>query len=210
MIRFLIHKVRETPGPLKQPRLIAADLAEELLDLAEHYWGMGKRSDDLESPASASGEEMSTEPGGRDEPAPDEEKKNASETEKTDEDQSPPEKADQAEERTGDLLEPDPMLAAAISVPGNKRKQAFKVLAILWDAGQRDLGPLSAKEISAHGERIGLVIRQENVRKVIRMRLENKVVVHTRLAGTGTSYEYEIAEKGIAHFRSRYLEGVED
>ncbi|MFO8070374.1 MAG: hypothetical protein R6V85_00750 [Polyangia bacterium] len=191
--------------------MIAADLAEELLDLAEHYWGIGKRSSDFENPASATGEERSTEPEEQDEPTPAEEKKTAGETEKSEQKESAAEKAEQDEaDRPSDRLEPDPMLAAAISVPGNKRKQAFKVLAILWDAERRELGPLSAKEISAHGERIGLIIRQENVRKVIRMRLENQVVVHTRPAGTGTIYEYEIAEKGIAHFRSKYLEGVED
>ena len=37
MLRFLLEKFREAPGPLKQPRLIVADLAEEVLDLAEHY-----------------------------------------------------------------------------------------------------------------------------------------------------------------------------
>ena len=42
MLRFVLEKLRESPGPLKQARIIASDLAEEVLDVAEHYidrWG---------------------------------------------------------------------------------------------------------------------------------------------------------------------------
>ena len=37
MLKSLINKFRDTPGPLKQARVIVGDMAEELVDLAEHY-----------------------------------------------------------------------------------------------------------------------------------------------------------------------------
>jgi hypothetical protein len=37
MLRFLLDKFKQTPGPLKEARLIVGDIAEEILDLAEYY-----------------------------------------------------------------------------------------------------------------------------------------------------------------------------
>ena len=37
MLRFLLDKFRQAPGPLKQTRLIVGDLAEEIIDLASYY-----------------------------------------------------------------------------------------------------------------------------------------------------------------------------
>lgn len=88
---------------------------------------------------------------------------------------------------------------------GNIRKQAFKVLAILWDADQKNLGPLSAKALSLHGENIKLPIRHENVRKVIRMRLERYVHIHPQEMGNGTVYRYNLSKEGRAHFETTYL-----
>ena len=174
MIRFLIDKFRQAPGPLKQVRLITADLAEEVVDLAEHY--IRGRSDFAETVDDYPEREPPPPP----EPPPDPE--------------AQPEKLEVADR-----------LAKAINTPGNKRKQEFKVLAILWDAREREMGPLSAKAISQHGEKIALKIRHENVRKVIRMRLEKYIKVHTEGVGNGTIYRYELDSRGIKYFETTYF-----
>jgi hypothetical protein len=197
MLKFVIDKFREAPGPLKQARLIVADLAEEVVDLAEHYLkNRGDRYDmpDVDpcrSPAEASPEapppaESADEPADVAPAAP-----------------APPSKppADEPEP----LENVDERLTAAIETSGNKRKQEFKVLAILWDAQTRELGPLSAKAISQHGKRLGLAIRHENVRKVIRMRLEKYIRIHTEGVGSGTIYRYEIDTPGKEYFETTYL-----
>jgi hypothetical protein len=89
--------------------------------------------------------------------------------------------------------------------PGNLRKQDFKALAILWDAYGRGMVPLSAKAVSDHGAQIGLAIRHENVRKVIRMRLERYVDYHNEGAGSGTIYRYALNAAGRGHFVDTYL-----
>ena len=181
MIKFLLEKFRHAPGPMKQPRLIAADLAEEVLDLLTVYL---KREQDTGGtghhvetayPAAASSTAKATE---------------RSRTE--------PDKPESG-------LELDPRLAKAIETPGNKRKQEFKVLAILWDAQERDSAPMSAKAISQHGIEMGLSIRHENVRKVIRMRLDKYVDVHAEGVGSGTVYRYRISSDGIKYFTTGYL-----
>lgn len=174
MIRFLIDKFRQAPGPLKQVRLIAADLAEEVVDLAEHY--IKGRSDFAETVDDYPEREPAPPPA----PAP-------------------------APEKRSEKLEVAERLAAAIKTPGNKRKQEFKVLAILWDTRERDMGPMSAKAISQHGEKIDLKIRHENVRKVIRMRLEKYIKVHTEGVGNGTIYRYELDAPGVKYFENTYF-----
>lgn len=176
MIRFLIDKFRQAPGPLKQVRLITADLAEEVVDLAEHY--IKGRSDFAETIDDYS-ERV---------PPPD----------------PPPEPPPEPEEQP-ETLEVADRLAEAIKTPGNKRKQEFKVLAILWDARERSMGPLSAKSISQHGEKMELKIRHENVRKVIRMRLEKYIKVHTEGVGNGTIYRYEMDTPGVKYFETTYF-----
>ena len=192
MIRFVIEKFRTAPGPLKQPRLILADIAEEVLDTARQY--MDRRPSDRHeaeadgigaAPIAAGAEPDSSvpspenpvlEPPGRGTPAP-----------------------------QPRALDVDPRLARAMSDAGNARKQDFKVLAILWDAYQRGLVPLSAKAVSDHGVQIGLTIRHENVRKVIRMRLDKYVDYHNKGAGSGTIYRYALNAVGRDHFDGIYL-----
>ena len=184
MIRFLIDKFRQAPGPLKQVRLITADLAEEVVDLAEHY--IRGRSDFAETlDDSFESTPVETSP-----PA------------KT---KAKPAASGAAQEESAETLEVEKRLGAAIETPGNKRKQEFKVVAILWDTRERKMGPLSAKAISQHGEKIGLKIRHENVRKVIRMRLAKYIKVHTEGVGNGTIYRYEIDAPGIEYFEATYF-----
>jgi hypothetical protein len=192
MIKFVIEKFRTAPGPLKQPRLILADIAEEVLDTALQY--MDRRSGDhregeaegIARPSTATDPGPAPAPGAVENPSPE-----------------PPDSGAPAPLRRA--LDVDPRLARAMSDPANVRKQDFKVLAILWDAYQRGLVPLSAKAVSDHGVQIGLAIRHENVRKVIRMRLEKYVDYHNEGAGSGTIYRYALNAVGRDHFDDIYL-----
>jgi len=184
MIKFIIEKFRTVPGPLKQPRLIIADLAEEVLDTAAEY--VGKRG---RAPAPAP--EPSAGPEAPEPPAP--------------EPPAAPAPAPAEPPAPRRSLEVDPALAAALDDAANVRKQDFKVLAILWDASQRGLVPLSAKGVADHGEKMGLAIRHENVRKVIRMRLEKYVDYHNEGAGSGTIYRYALNAAGREHFAATHL-----
>lgn len=198
MIKFILDKIRTAPGPLREPRLLLADIAEEILDTAREY---------VEGPHR---------PGGDPPAAPDRGAPRAEEPSPVTGERLP------EPERAGDVapgpqakatapaarpreLEIDPRLERAVSLPANLHKQDFKVLAILWDAHQRGLVPLSAKAVSTHGERIGLAIRHENVRKVVRMRLEKYVDFHNEGAGTGTIYRYVLNAAGREHFAATYL-----
>ena len=199
MIRFLLDQFRNMPGPLKKPRILVADLAEEVLDIAEHLIkkndssGLnssccaptGASSDSAPSPGASSSSSIS-------DAAPVAEMKSTT--------SSP------ADGGIAGASVVDARLVAAIAVPGNIRKQEFKVLAILWDAYNARIGALSAKAISKRGEDVLKVqIRHENVRKVIRMRLENYVKVHAQGVGNGTVYNYELSEAGAEYFVSTYL-----
>lgn len=192
MIRFLIDQFRNAPGPLKKPRILTADLAEEVLDLAKHY--LGNNDSSTETPCCGSVPPPPSPP----EPVVETVTPTAPAAEKATKAKKP--SVDTSSE------EIDPRLASAVASPGNAKKQAFKVLAILWDANDKKLGALSAKAISKHGEEIlNLKIRHENVRKVIRMRLENYVNVHAQGVGNGTVYNYEMSDAGLEYFASTYF-----
>jgi len=198
MIKFIIEKFRAAPGPLKQPRLILADLAEELLDTARQYMDNhphGPFDDTARTGGDADGRAPSagwSEPGAT---ASGSGEVSADGAEKDGAAQMPPPRS----------LDVDPRLARAMADAGNARKQDFKVLAILWDAYGRGLVPLSAKAVSDHGVQIGLAIRHENVRKVIRMRLEKYVDYHNEGAGTATIYRYALNAAGRDYFDATYL-----
>lgn len=81
----------------------------------------------------------------------------------------------------------------------------FKVLAVLMDASQRGKGPLTAKEVSDHGEKLGIAIRHENVRKVIRMRLDKQVEIRSEQVGNRSIYKYRISPAGIDFFTEKYM-----
>ena len=67
------------------------------------------------------------------------------------------------------------------------------------------MGNLSAKQLSEHGESLGLAIRHENVRKVIRMRLENNVDIMQNRQQGSPIYNYRITKQGIDYFTEKYL-----
>jgi hypothetical protein len=183
---------------MKQVRLVAADLAEEILDLAEQYAkqfldkdegvGVG-RSCRPPHPYSPPSSEKETE-----NPANPLERQCAEPAVES----KPPWDA-----------QPDtaPQLRTASANAANRKKQEFKVLAILWDASEHDLSALTAQEISAHGEKLGLSIRHENVRKVIRMRLKKYVVTSRETKGNSTVFHFRLSAAGKEFFVSQYLAG---
>jgi hypothetical protein len=200
MVRFLLEKFRTIPGPLKQARIVAADLAEELLDLGRHYFEKDRGGVDAPEPRRAPSFPAEPAPGPMvEEPGPTPGGPAARGAEP-----SKPRRKKGGKSTATELELPD-ALVAAVDVPANLRKQDFKILAILWDAGNRELGPMSAKGISQHGVRIGIPIRHENVRKVIRSRLEKHIAVHTEVVGNGTVYRYEINSDGRSHFEHTFL-----
>ena len=200
MIRFLIDQFRNMPGPLKKPRILVADLTEEVLDLAEHFL---KRGDSDEVNTGCCGGNASAAPAAEP-PSPAPAAADKPQTMSDTADSLAPH--DSAKSATTSAADVDARLVAAISVPANVRKQEFKVLAILWDACTKNVGALSAKAISKRGEEVlNVQIRHENVRKVIRMRLENYVKVHAQGVGNGTVYNYELADAGVEYFVSTYF-----
>ncbi len=207
MIKFLIEKFRHTPGPLQQPRTLIADLAEEVYDILETHLKKDKDSDDsysccssaVSTPCAGEQTEEAVAPAAET-PLPVEEKTTPRPAEKQTTEPDTGESVSSVE-----LLTVDDRLNTAFETPGNQRKQTFKVLAILWDAKSRKMEPMSAKAVSRHGEQIGLSIRHENVRKVIRMKLDQFVNVQTEGVGRGTVYRYQISSAGEEHFTNEYF-----
>ncbi len=184
MIRFFIDVFRNAPGPFKKPRILVADISEELLDLIKSR---------IAGPTSGTAAPC-PDCGGRS-PAKDS-------TSPTD----PPAPAAASAGKNNTLPAVDPRLRTALSSPANLKKQTFKVLAILWDVHCRNPRPLSAKEVSTHGkEALGLQILHENVRKVIRMKLEPWVTVQTEGKGNSSIYRYVISDEGVRYFEKHYL-----
>ncbi|HUT76351.1 MAG TPA: hypothetical protein VM285_01615 [Polyangia bacterium] len=198
MVRFLLDKFRTVPGPLKQARIVAADLAEELLDLGRHF--LERRRDGADAPEPWKNPSYPAEP-----PPSVADQPQIVDAPAAPDDGPPKPKRKKGGKSPATELELPDVLAAAVEIPANLRKQDFKILAILWDAGNRELGPMSAKGISQHGLRIGIPIRHENVRKVIRSRLEKRISVHTEVVGNGTVYRYEINPDGKFHFEHTFL-----
>jgi hypothetical protein len=201
MLRFLLDKCRTIPGPFQQARVVTADLVEELLALGRHY--LDPRRNEASAPDIRPPRPVSSPPPAPPEPKPTVEVPTPAPAARA-ADASRPRKK-KAGKPTGAELEVPAALALAMEAQGNLRKQDFKILAILWDAENRGLGPLSAKGISQHGGRIGIPIRHENVRKVIRSRLERHVTIHTEVIGTGTVYRYEMNAAGKAEFEDAFL-----
>jgi len=189
MVRFIIDKFRHAPGPLKQPRLIMADLAEEIMDLISQYMGKSVDFEEIQKPAPPT-----------DYPTTATAQSKAPEPSKT----SPPKIESDTPPFKPTLKDIDANLLTAIKISKNRRKQNFKILAILIDAKNRDMAPLSAMEVSKHGKKLGLDIRHENVRKVIKLHLNKHVTVNPKGVANRTIYHYEINQAGISHFKTTY------
>ena len=205
MLRFLLDKFKESPGPFKDFRLIIGDIAEELVDLALYYANQllhhkptASVSAPTEKPSETHVSNGPSQPA-KQKAAPKSDKPKKKRTTQTK--KSVPQKNEPVRS-----LDVPPTLASALDKAANRKKQEFKVLAILWDAQKRNMEAMSAKEISEHGKLLGLLIRHENVRKVIRMRIEKYVDIVTRENSSGSVYYYAIAESGMAYFESKYLD----
>ena len=66
---------------------------------------------------------------------------------------------------------------------------------------------MSAKEAADYGARIGIEIRHENIRKVIRLRLSREVETHKARGSSGnaTIFRYRLAQSGVELFETTYL-----
>lgn len=192
MLRIMTSLLRNAPGPLKGPRALAADLLEGLADVISP-------PRDVEQPPPAP---PYSPPEPR--PAPVERVETAAVSEPA------PAKRVETEVRAAKgETRPAADLAGAFAKvlenPKLTKRQDVKVLAIFWQAWQRKMGPITAKAASALGDEVGLTIRHENIRKVIRTRLKDKVNTSTVEGSQPPTFEYEMLGEGAAFFEREYL-----
>ena len=183
MLRVFTSIIRNAPGPFKGARSLTADLLEGLADVV--------------SPQ----EEQPPEPTY---PAPVESQpvKSGDGAEKVE----AVKKATKSEKVKDDFSE---AFKSAISKPAWVRRQDFKVLAIFWESKRRGDGPITAKQASTIGDEIGLKIRHENVRKVVRTRLTEKIETTTVPESQPPTFQYQITAEGQQSFVNDYLENVD-
>jgi hypothetical protein len=112
------------------------------------------------------------------------------------------EQGEPAESVSGDLEE---AFRVALGKASWVRKQEFKVLAIYWEARRRALGPITAKNGSSIGEELGLEIRHENIRKVIRTRLVEQIETTKVAESQPPTYQFEMTDEGVRYFVDEYL-----
>jgi hypothetical protein len=208
MIKFIIDKIRDNDGPLKSARLVVGDIVEEAVDIASHYIKKIRgRSDSISAPPFA--EEV---PSTNDSPsktyAPNtknasfQKNKSAGRPKKS----GAAKKSKSSDKKLKRTVDVPPELATALDKPANQRKQEFKVLAILWDAQNRNQSGMSAKDLSEHGIKLGLSIRHENIRKVIKMRLSAYVEILQEVNSRSSIYHYRLNDAGDQYFRDNYLQ----
>jgi hypothetical protein len=204
MIRFLIDQFRQAPGPLKQTRLLIADLSEEVLDLAKAY--LKNNTSDEASP-------YSTEPDAESEAAPAIHSVStpAAQTDNNTEQKTEPAPAQKTEPpaeatKNSDDKALKEQLKKALADPKNQRKQPFKIMAVLFDAQNSNAGPLLGKEVSEYGaEHLNIKISPENVRKVIRLKLGDYVSIKKHGNCVHAAYKYQLTDTGAKYFISTYL-----
>ena len=78
-------------------------------------------------------------------------------------------------------------------------------MAIFWTAHRQSPKPLTAKKAAKLGSDLGLVIRHENIRKVVRTRLTEKIETSTVPDSQPPTFQYAINEAGVEFFESEYL-----
>lgn len=206
MLKFIIDKIRENDGPLKSARLVIADIAEETVDVVSHYMNKIRKKSTAPSPAQPVKESVSTQNTSEAEVPP----TSVSSSRKTKSPTKPKKsgttkKTKAPEKKLKRTLDVSTELALALDTPANQRKQEFKVLAILWDAKQRNQNGMSAKDLSDHGAQLGLAIRHENIRKVIKMRLSTYVEIMQEANNRSSIYHYRLNDVGDTYFREKYL-----
>ena len=92
--------------------------------------------------------------------------------------------------------------AEANEVPS--RAERLRICDTIW----RDMGAITAKAASALGGEMDLVIRHENVRKVVRTRLKDRIDTSTVPDSQPPTFQYEINDAGVAFFEQEYLKNL--
>ena len=215
MLKFLIDKLKESSGPLKQVRLVVGDVIEEVVDLAGHYIRKLRNSPAPAVPDVISPEIPQTPSDSPEQVVP--QKKKSPQQSAASKPAKPAARSKKSsaaaakKNKTAKKTEPPrtidvpPELAAALDNTANRRKQEFKVLSILWDARNRNMGGMSAKALSEHGTNLGLAIRHENIRKVIKMRLSNYVEILHEHGDRASINHYRLNDEGIDYFNKTFL-----
>lgn len=188
MLRILTSLIRNAPGPFKGARALAADLVEGLVDVVSPPPEVVPPPPP--PPAAPVEPEPSRQAAGAPPPAPVPQPKPA-ETPKAD-----------ATPKGKDVGK---AFKKAIGRADWVRRQDFKVLAIFWEARRRGMGRLTAKKAASLGSELGLVIRHENVRKVVRTRLADSIETTTVPDSQPPTFEYELTADGAARFEQEYL-----
>lgn len=178
MLRVVTSMIRNAPGPLKGVRSMTADLLDGLIDKVSPPV-------EVEQPPPMD--------------FPQEEKPEVEEVVET-KSESVEEKP--AKESSSDF---DKAFDRAMENSSWVRKQDFKVLAIFWKAKRKGMGPMTAKAATQVGSEINLNIRHENIRKVIRTRLEEKIDTTTVPESQPPTFQYELSTAGLEYFESEYL-----
>ena len=187
MLRIVTSLIRNAPGPFRGARALAADLVEGLLDVVSPPPEMPPPP----PPAKPAGAEQSPEPV-------------AASTPKRKPEPAPP----PSEAKTAPGRDPTATFAKAMTRPDWVRRQDFKVLAIFWEARRRREGPITAKRAARLGEELGLTIRHENVRKVVRTRLTEQVRTETVPNSQPPTFEFELTDEGKRFFEKEFLAKV--
>jgi hypothetical protein len=200
MIRVLTSLIRNAPGPFKGPRALTADFLEGLIDVVSppvdaepapppKPVAVEKRPEPARVSASDAAPQK---PAALQKPAAPQPVAGS----------APARKGGDGVHRAGDRAA---KLREALTRADWLRSQDFKVLAIFFEAHHREMGAITAKGAAKLGAEIGLTIRHENIRKVVRTRLTEWVDTTMVVDSQPPTFQYEINETGVEHFESEYL-----
>lgn len=196
MLRVLTSLIRNVPGPFKGPRALTADFLEGLIDVISPPVDAEQAPPPSPAPASEK----------RAEPAP------ATDGATAPARPSPAPAPHIEEERPAISWDGAPpagdharRFKDALTRADWLRSQDFKVLAIFYEANRRGLGPITAKGAAKLGEEIGVTIRHENVRKVVRTRLTEWIDTTMVADSQPPTFQYGMSENGVSHFETEYL-----
>lgn len=202
MLRVLTSLIRNAPGPFRGARALTADFIDGLVDVVSPPV-------DAEQPVPPPGvradeEGYTSQIKDREERSSSRESGKAAGDGDAKEAKSPAAAADSGSPK-GDL---EAALKKSIGRKDWVRRQDFKVLAIFWEADRRGLEALTAKKASKLGSEIGVTIRHENIRKVIRTRLTEKIETTTVPDSQPPTFQYEMTSIGKTFFEKEYLSNV--
>lgn len=196
MLRVLTSVIRNAPGPFRGARALTADFIDGLIDVISPPV-------DAEQPAPPPS--SSAHDGGFDTAAKSREDRSSS-TASGDSKEVKPSVTSSDSGQSNDNLEA--AFKKSIGRTDWVRRQDFKVMAIFWEANRRGLDALTAKKAAKLGIEVGLTIRHENIRKVVRTRLNEKIETTTVPDSQPPTFQYEITSQGKTFFEKEYLSNV--